>query len=373
MYRNAKAQKNGFEAAIMAVNKYMETNNKYPTAEQLIKWCAYQNPKIKGVQHRFASIIIPILKYREYKFCDYTRDHLCQFIYDYTQSQSGNINTDINKDVLKIQKCIMDYKIDGKTFNKMKKTEWIQKLNDYFISKDVAKTYYNIIKKHEREQNEKYAVIIENNSNKNKQNPSKSEEITDNSTNSVTPLPSTIKHSSISNNDKSIIETDFTEAHIEEKMQKPINNTPNYMDKLDELKQEGMIAVNENIYKDEIESISINSAVQHEIESLKNENVKLKKEIKKLNCSEKEICKLNLQELNELETKLKNGLNVIYEVKEKLYKSRFYCILCEKNQKNVLINQCNHFVLCSECEKKLEPRKCPICRVRFTQTTKLKL
>merc|ERR1719229_214384 len=109
--------------------------------------------------------------------------------------------------------------------------------------------------------------------------------------------------------------------------------------------------MNGDVDRDDIGSISINSAVQHE-------NSKLKKEIKKLKCSGKEIRKLGLEQLNELEGRLQSDLRIIYEVKEKLYKSNFYCIVCGKNQKNVLINQCNHFVLCRKCEKTLEPRKC---------------
>ena len=146
MYRTAKAQKNGFEAAIFACNKYMEENQTYPNAKQLVKWCEYQKPKIEGVQHRFAKIIIPILKYKENQFIDYTRDHLCQFLYDYIQNESGDIGK--NHDVLKIQKYIMDSKINGKIFNEMDETKWIQKLNEYYVSKDIAHTYYDIIVEH---------------------------------------------------------------------------------------------------------------------------------------------------------------------------------------------------------------------------------
>ena len=147
MYRTARAQKNGFEAAILACREYVRVNNKYPTPAQLIKWCRYQTPKIEGVQHRFANIIIPILKYPQYEFIEYTRDHLCQFIYDYVEKESIDNNNTLqtNHDVLKIQKCIMDFKIDGKTFINMDQNQWIQRLDDYFVSKQSAKKYYQII------------------------------------------------------------------------------------------------------------------------------------------------------------------------------------------------------------------------------------
>ena len=61
MYRTARA-------AIFACKQYAATNvNKYPIVSHLIAWCNYQIPKIEGVQHRSANIIIPILRYRKYK------------------------------------------------------------------------------------------------------------------------------------------------------------------------------------------------------------------------------------------------------------------------------------------------------------------
>ena len=149
MYRTARAQKNGFESAILACKQYYAENNKYPTeTKHLISWCKWS--KIEGVQHRFANIIIPILRYREYKFIDYTRDQLSQFIYDYVEEQlqkEEEKEINMNHDLLKIQKCIMDFKIDGKTFVKMNEKEWIQRLNDYGIQKEIAQKYYKIIVK----------------------------------------------------------------------------------------------------------------------------------------------------------------------------------------------------------------------------------
>ena len=122
-----------------------------------------------------------------------------------------------------------------------------------------------------------------------------------------------------------------------------------------------------------MDSISINSAVQHEIETLKRKNIELENKIKILNCPTKQISKLNLEGLNELELKLQNDLRLIQKAKQKLYLNNFYCILCLKNQKNVVINQCNHFVLCYQCQINLKPKKCPICHCQFTNITTVEI
>eukprot|EP01083_Nonionella_stella_P288390 981342_1 len=59
---------------------------------------------------------------------------------------------------------------------------------------------------------------------------------------------------------------------------------------------------------------------------------------------------LTLNTLNELELKLQ------YEM-----------------QKNIVIEGCNHFDLCDECEQKLQPKICLRCQAPFTNITKLKI
>ena len=42
------------------------------------------------------------------------------------------------------------------------------------------------------------------------------------------------------------------------------------------------------------------------------------------------------------------------------------CVICMVNQRNVVIRTCGHIVLCKECVSKISPKKCPICRITFS-------
>lgn len=51
------------------------------------------------------------------------------------------------------------------------------------------------------------------------------------------------------------------------------------------------------------------------------------------------------------------------------------CIVCFDNNKDTIIEPCNHLCLCEACAKELKKASslCPMCRQEFTEFTKLKL
>ncbi len=113
-----------------------------------------------------------------------------------------------------------------------------------------------------------------------------------------------------------------------------------------------------------------------------NSNLKLgKEESKKLEfvkLSLNNIDTLNEDELNELETntynkitELQNNIKSIKEAKERLLDDKLRCIACLKNQKNIVIQGCNHFDLCDECESKLSQKTCPRCQASYNNIIKL--
>jgi hypothetical protein len=38
------------------------------------------------------------------------------------------------------------------------------------------------------------------------------------------------------------------------------------------------------------------------------------------------------------------------------------CIICNENEKNIILNPCNHNIICYECYENLKSNTCPICR-----------
>eukprot|EP01083_Nonionella_stella_P186549 683223_1 len=88
-----------------------------------------------------------------------------------------------------------------------------------------------------------------------------------------------------------------------------------------------------------------------------------------------EIERYDLEQLNELQKKLKDSLKNVEEAKELYIEKRYFCMVCRENQKNVLLNGCvgNHVVICRECVGKLSEQKCPFCRSDFSQFISFKL
>ena len=47
------------------------------------------------------------------------------------------------------------------------------------------------------------------------------------------------------------------------------------------------------------------------------------------------------------------------------------CKLCKDSLSNCVMEPCKHLVCCYECFEKLEEKKCPVCRVEFTNCLRI--
>ncbi len=145
---------------------------------------------------------------------------------------------------------------------------------------------------------------------------------------------------------------------------------------------------------EEQKSQEFTSFYKKEKENLKYQIIELKKQlmVKKQNgcdcicMKENERSRINMdnvdtlneEELNELEARIQNkigdlqgNIKSIKEAKERLLDDKLRCIACLKNQKNVVIQGCNHFDLCHECEAKLPQKTCPRCQASYDNIIKL--
>eukprot|EP00483_Globobulimina_turgida_P011141 UN11162 len=83
---------------------------------------------------------------------------------------------------------------------------------------------------------------------------------------------------------------------------------------------------------------------------------------KKLQINVSNLDVLDLEALTVLEKNLLNGLIEVQENKERLIENKYLCIICCKHERNISFSSCNHVVLCTQCERKVESKKCPICQ-----------
>ena len=71
------------------------------------------------------------------------------------------------------------------------------------------------------------------------------------------------------------------------------------------------------------------------------------------------LLKSILMELNSKNQILNINNNTLVKRVDKLLDT-YRCTVCYKNPKNIILHNCFHFCLCSECLGKLD--QCPICR-----------
>ena len=94
----------------------------------------------------------------------------------------------------------------------------------------------------------------------------------------------------------------------------------------------------------------------HAMNALIKENEKMKKELEVMNGRIQELDKLDVERLYEVQEKLKESLSEV----QKVIADRYLCIICKDRPKNVLIVECSHFEVCSQCSQSIQD--CPICR-----------
>jgi len=84
---------------------------------------------------------------------------------------------------------------------------------------------------------------------------------------------------------------------------------------------------------------------------------------------------MTLSAIEALETDLKGFLTETTKQKEKLIKDQLdnkseqrLCVICQEDEKCVLILPCRHLCLCEPCSQRPELKKCPLCRKEIQQT-----
>ena len=82
---------------------------------------------------------------------------------------------------------------------------------------------------------------------------------------------------------------------------------------------------------------------------------------------------LNVEQLDTLSQRFEYKLAKIKKAKQRIYDNQLSCVICMDKRRNIVIQGCNHFVICDECERKLVLNKCPQCQRAYSNIIKLRL
>jgi len=92
------------------------------------------------------------------------------------------------------------------------------------------------------------------------------------------------------------------------------------------------------------------------------------------NLSGKDLKNKSLEELEGIETLLREGLKLVGLEKERKVKEMLttesdkrMCVICQESPKCVLLMPCRHLCCCKDCSRRNELTKCPLCRQIVTQ------
>eukprot|EP01083_Nonionella_stella_P140270 429757_1 len=127
-----------------------------------------------------------------------------------------------------------------------------------------------------------------------------------------------------------------------------------------------------NSYVKRCNELSVKSKTQEETnEALIETNHTLRDEVCYLNGTSDKLMTLDIYELMKLESTLQNAMSRIRKERTRLLERRFSCIVCLERPKNILIDGCNHVILCQQCESKLHPKICPMCKAAYSSIKKI--
>lgn len=84
---------------------------------------------------------------------------------------------------------------------------------------------------------------------------------------------------------------------------------------------------------------------------------------------ERELRKMDLESLHELETQMIGSLQSVRKVIREKSELENECRICRDRPKDTALFPCGH-CLCSDCVLRVD--KCPMCRVRIERTVKLR-
>eukprot|EP01083_Nonionella_stella_P260566 888274_1 len=110
------------------------------------------------------------------------------------------------------------------------------------------------------------------------------------------------------------------------------------------------------------ENVETKKQLQKSIDQLQEEKVVLSDRLKLFNGTSQKMNTLGFEALDELESKLHNGILKIQNSRNALLDRKFSCVVCLDAPKNILTDGCNHIVLCQVCETKLLSKVCPMCQ-----------
>lgn len=72
------------------------------------------------------------------------------------------------------------------------------------------------------------------------------------------------------------------------------------------------------------------------------------------------------EQLNFYEKQLLQQLDYVRIQQQKVNEKKINCFVCKKKEKNVVLNGCNHLIVCVECEK-LSNKLCPLCFTEYNE------
>ena len=128
------------------------------------------------------------------------------------------------------------------------------------------------------------------------------------------------------------------------------------------------------LMKERDEDSKIIMALSQKLEILLEENTDLRDQlVKTTEVSDKDeaagditnLAQKSLAELNSLEEKVKQSLDRIVKAKEvasNALEDEKLCVICRENPKSVLLMNCRHLCVCSDCGNLDVLISCPLCR-----------
>lgn len=91
--------------------------------------------------------------------------------------------------------------------------------------------------------------------------------------------------------------------------------------------------------------------------------------LEKLYIAENEM---NMDELEHIESALHRGLRLVADKKKELLQKKLgveqeqkLCVICQVQEKTVLLLPCRHLCLCEKCSVRSEVTDCPLCRLNI--------
>ena len=108
-------------------------------------------------------------------------------------------------------------------------------------------------------------------------------------------------------------------------------------------------------------------------ETLEEEVKESKQKLDELKDYTQNINALNIEQLDLLKQRFEYKLAKIAKAKEKIFESEVLCMICKDNQKNILIQGCNHYVICDKCENRLYRKRCPQCQKPYSNVIKVSI